>query len=500
MDILRCTMKSSSYILTTLFLVFCGYATAAKLPVKSTNPWKDDYRDISGLENYKSWGTYNVHDPSCLKIGETYYMYSTDAIFFDRKNAKEKNDVKVGFIQVRTSKDLVKWNFEGWAFSDIPQEAKDWVLSHSDNKGATNIWAPYIVHFKNKFRLYYCVSAFGLQTSYIGVAESDSPLGPWIQKGAVVKTQHGDNMNAIDPSIVTEPKTGKMWMHYGSYFGGLYAVEINPENGFTITANDQGHSIARRANLRKDNIEAPEIIYNPTFNKYYLFTSYDPLMTTYNVRVGRADKPEGPFLDYFGNDLRDTINHYPILTHPYQFKNHSGWAGTGHCSVFKNDEGDFFMAHQSRLSPDNQLMDLHVREVKWTVDGWPVVSPERFSGSVKPKIAKADVVGKWEIIRIQDAQTDRKLEFGQILWGEGQLRKTEVDVSMQISLLKNGKMYGSDGHWSYSPNTELTLLLKNETISNLIVFAGHDWENNTETLLFTGLDQNGCSVWGKKVL
>jgi len=71
---------------------------------------------------------------------------------------------------------------------------------------------------------------------------------------------------------------------------------------------------------------------------------------------------------------------------------------------------------------------------------------------------------------------------------------------MQISLLKNGKMYGSDGHWSYSPNTELTLLLKNETISNLIVFAGHDWENNTETLLFTGLDQNGCSVWGKKVL
>jgi arabinan endo-1,5-alpha-L-arabinosidase len=493
-------MKSSSFVIAGLFLVLCCFATAAKFPVKSANPWKDDYRDIASLENYKSWGTYNVHDPSCLKIGDTWYMYSTDAIFFGRRNpGAKKPDIKMGNIQVRTSKDLVHWNFEGWAFDSIPQAAKDWVLSHSDNKGATNIWAPYIMHYKNKFRLYYCVSAFGLQTSYIGLAESDSPLGPWTQKGAVVKTKRGDKMNAIDPSIVTEPETGNMWMHYGSYFGGLYAVQINPETGFTQAADDQGHSIARRANLRKDNIEAPEIIYNPTFKKYYLFTSYDPLMTTYNVRVGRADKPEGPFLDFFGNDLRDTINHYPILTHPYQFKNHPGWAGTGHCSVFKNDKGDFFMAHQSRLSPDNQLMDLHVREVKWTTDGWPVVSPERFTTSKQKQISKKDISGAWEIIRIQDSKTDRKLEFGQILWGENQLRKTEIDASQVVSFNSNGKMKGSDGNWKFDPTKGLTLILKDETINNLIVFVGHDWENETETLLFTGLDKNGCSVWGKRV-
>ncbi|HEY6913776.1 MAG TPA: arabinan endo-1,5-alpha-L-arabinosidase, partial [Paludibacter sp.] len=289
-------MKSISfkptYIFTGLFIVLCSFATAATYLVKSPNPWKDDYRDISGLKNYKSWGTYNVHDPSCLKIGDTYYMYSTDAIFFGRRKSDDKKpDIKIGNIQVRSSKDLVNWKFEGWAFDSIPAEAKDWVLSHSDNKGATNIWAPYIVQYKNKFRLYYCVSAFGLQTSYIGLAESDSPLGPWTQKGAVVRTKRGDNMNAIDPSVVTEPETGKMWMHYGSYFGGLYAVQLNPETGFTATFSDQGHFTATRANIRKDNIEAPEIIYNPTFKKYYLFTSYDPLMTTYNVRVGRADKP-----------------------------------------------------------------------------------------------------------------------------------------------------------------------------------------------------------------
>ena len=52
-------------------------------------------------------------------------------------------------------------------------------------------------------------------------------------------------------------------MHYGSYFGGLYCVELNPETGMTVQPEDHGHLIARRANYRKDNLEAPEIMYKP---------------------------------------------------------------------------------------------------------------------------------------------------------------------------------------------------------------------------------------------
>lgn len=497
--------------------------SAQHFPVPSANPWKDDYRDITGMEHYRSWGTYNVHDPAVLRVGDTYYMYGTDAIFFHRRNSSDtRRDFKPGNIQVRTSKDLVHWKFEGWAFDSIPLEAKSWVLENNNNKGATNIWAPFAVHYGNKFRLYYCVSAFGMQTSYIGLAESDSPLGPWTLKGEVVKTRRGDRMNAIDPSIITDASTGRMWMHYGSYFGGLYVVELNPETGKPVVEGDQGILVARRANYKKDNLEAPEIIYHKGFKKYYLFTSYDPLMTTYNVRVGRSDKPEGPFIDFFGNDLRDTTNNYPIITHPYQFKNHPGWAGVAHCGVFSNEKGDFFMAHQGRLSPDNQQMVLHVRELKWTADGWPVVSPQRFAGEISTEknvsgrgsfksntnnkkksnrkfLFSKEIPGKWEIIRIQDTKTDRQLEFGQILWGEGQLRPTEINQSKEVEFLSGGSMKGSDGKWKYVAKTGLTLILKNETIRNLIVFVGHDWENETETLLFTGLDKNGCSVWGKKI-
>lgn len=75
-------------------LVSCNAPTAF-VPVPSPNPWVDDYTALSSMENYKQWGTYNVHDPACKKIGDTYYMYSTDAIFAEnRKEAEEECTVR----------------------------------------------------------------------------------------------------------------------------------------------------------------------------------------------------------------------------------------------------------------------------------------------------------------------------------------------------------------------------------------------------------------------
>ena len=48
-------------------LASCSAPTAF-VPVPSPNPWADDYTALSSMENYKQWGTYNVHDPACKKI------------------------------------------------------------------------------------------------------------------------------------------------------------------------------------------------------------------------------------------------------------------------------------------------------------------------------------------------------------------------------------------------------------------------------------------------
>ncbi len=42
------------------------------------------------------------------------------------------------------------------------------------------------------------------------------------------------------------------------------------------------------------------------------------------------------------------------------------------------------------------------------------------------------------------------------------------------------------------------MTLNGEKINNLIIFAGHDWERRARHSAFTGLDDQGRSVWGKR--
>ena len=156
------------------------------------------------------------------------------------------------------------------------------------------------------------------------------------------------------------------------------------------------------------------------------------------------------------------------------------------------------MAHQGRLSPQNQLMDLHVREVFFTVNGWPVVSPERYAGTAPRSFTKEDLAGEWEIIRLQEPPLERSLEAGQIMWGEGDLRNGEQALSVRVVLEADGSV--GDATWHFNVKKQLlTIKTATEDINNLIIFAGHDWENETETILFTGLDAQGHSVWGKRI-
>jgi arabinan endo-1,5-alpha-L-arabinosidase len=331
------------------------------------------------------------------------------------------------------------------------------------------------------------------------MAEASSPEGPWELKGCVVKTKTGDVMNAIDPGIVTNLETGDQWMHYGSYFGGLHCVRLNPETGLTLKDGDQGHLTARRFDGKKNNIEAPEVIYNPDLKKYFLFVSYDPLMTTYNVRAGRSDKPEGPFVDFFGNDMRDEADDYPILTYPYRFRNHQGWSGTAHCCVFTGKDGQYYMAHQARLRPENHMMDLHVRDMYWTADGWPVVSPERYADTPQRKIEKNDLIGDWEIVEIKGDAPDRNLEAGQIVWGENKLRESEENRSVILTIKKDFSLSGYFSGMCVFDNINTLEINASGSASDVRLFMGQDWENQTQTILFTGLDSKGYSIWGKKI-
>ena len=445
----------------------------------------DDYVKIALPDQPKTWGAYNVHDPSAIKVGDWYYVYSTDAVYGQR-------DPKSG-IHIRKSKDLTHFEFVGWAFDSIPDVAMQGVMKANNGRKPGNIWAPYILKYKDIFRLYYSVSVFGSDASFIGMAESKSPVGPWVQKGKVVATRLQGGKNAIDPTVVTNETTGEQWMAYGSCFGGIFMLQLDPTTGLAMRDGDEGHLIASRDNVTSSgcgkgeggidgvsNIEGPDIIYNPDTKKYYLFVSYDWLFDTYNVRVGRADKPEGPYLDFEGKDMTLNTNHLPIVTHAYQFEKHSGWQGMGHCGVMR-DGKDFYMFNQGRPCFNPGLINLHVRKIVWDKQGWPSVFPERFVKLPNSKLNDAKIAGTWEYIIL-------KPENGKPI------------PSKKMVLLADHKLKDMpNSSWKLNGDMLTIDFGDQQQAVELKLADNWDWELNQRTVAFTGLNSKGLSVWGKRV-
>lgn len=451
-------------------------------PAFNINSIGDTYADVAPFADHDQWGPYNVHDPSIKKFGNTYYCYSTDVAY--------GITVPAG-IQVRTSPDLVQWQFTGWAFPSIPPMGAAYITA---NGGVPNdaLWAPYIIQVGSEYRLYYSLASATPKLSVIGLETSASPAGPWQERGVVVgSTPSLSITNAIDPTVVVTP-SGDHWMYYGSAFDGIYALQLDPVTGLALQTGDVGTRIANRGYTNgqyNGNIEGAEIIYNPQLQKYYLFIAYDWLTTKYNVRVGRGTQPNGPFYDYLGQDINTNVDHIPMIIAPYQFNGHGGWQGTAHCTVFTDGSGQYFIAHQGRPGVNYNFMDLHVRKLFWTPDGWPVASPERYAWENNDTVAVDSLLGTYEEI---------DLNYEIVPGYAAQQVSPDFQTSVPLVIAAGGTFNGNTADtWSYT-GPWLTLHWSTGRTDQLFVQAGRDWENKRSTIILTGLDNSGTAIWGKK--
>jgi arabinan endo-1,5-alpha-L-arabinosidase len=427
----------------------------------------DDYSSIANINDTEFWGSYNLHDPAILKYNNEYFIFSTDVMY--------GGSARAGIMR-RKSTDLVNWDYQGWVFDKMPANSYKYITDNGYS--ASTIWAPYAIMIGDSIHLYYAISSFGINVSVIGLATSISPYGPWNDQGIVLTSSSVSPVNVIDPAVIIDHKTGKHWMTYGSYWSGIYIVELNPETGKPSRPTLYGKRIAFRSKLGEA-MEGPEIIYNPELDKYFLFVSYDWLEDTYNVRVGRSDNPDGPYYDYFGNDMAQTGDDYPIITAQYRFKGHAGWQGFGHCGIIR-DSTKYYYVSQARLSSNKYLMDLHIHKIIWTNDGWPVISPERYVNVPQPEILIDSLYGNWEHIVLMNTAT--------------------ANTSSILSLEESGLIAGyENSSWSFT-GSDLDISLSNgTTLINAKVFYEWDWENRNLTICYSGLTQNGRSAWGKKV-
>lgn len=298
----------------------------------------------------------SVHDPVIIKEGSTYYVFATG-----------------NGISVFSSGDMKHWKREKPVFANPPQWAKDAVPGFK-----SSIWAPDISYHNGQYYLYYSVSAFGKNTSCIGVATNKTinPLSKdfkWTDHGKVVQSVPGRDMwNAIDPNlIIDENKTP--WLVFGSFWNGMKLVKLRddltkiaePEVWFTVASRKRDHTLPDSV-AGDAAIEAPFIYKHD--NYYYLFVSFDYCCrgekSTYKIMVGRSEKVYGPYVDREGVPMNAGGGSLLL-------QGNKNWHGVGHNAVAAFNGNEYLVYHAYDAN-DRGRSKLQIEKITW-INGWPYV-------------------------------------------------------------------------------------------------------------------------------
>ncbi|MES3020568.1 MAG: family 43 glycosylhydrolase [Pseudomonadota bacterium] len=274
-------------------------------------------------------GLQNAHDPGTItKDGDTYFNFTTgEGIWYS------------------TSKDLVTWTGGPAPVFATPPA---WVNNKIPNFGGS-YWAPDVIRMNGYYYLYYSVSSWGSSTSAIGVARSASLKTPsWTDLGIVVESFGGSSeINAIDPALFRD-QNGKVYMSYGSFFGGIGVAEINQATGKLAGSVT---TIASGAN----GYEAPYITRNGDY--YYLFVNRGNCCqganSTYYVQVMRSTSVTGPY--------SGTYTILPNVDGKYK--------GPGHVGVLKENGCNYVSTHYYDLN-DGGNAKLDILKMTYS-GGWP---------------------------------------------------------------------------------------------------------------------------------
>ena len=284
-----------------------------------------------------------IHDPSSIvKDGGRYYVFGTGP-----------------GIRANSSPDLIHWT-AGEAVCPMPPA---WIPNYVPAFGGY-FWAPDILRVHDKFLLYYAASTWQKPVSVIGLATSptlDSAATNylWADDGPVIASTNGCGFNAIDPSALLDAD-GKLWLAFGSYWQGIFLTELNPRTGLRLAANSPLFHLAWN-----HSIEAACLARHDKF--YYLFVNWGQCCqgtnSTYEIRLGRAEKITGPYVDREGRCLADGGGS-PFL------RSHGRFIGPGHIGILNTGGTTWFSYHFYDAAAGGRSR-LALGRLDWA-DGWPV--------------------------------------------------------------------------------------------------------------------------------
>lgn len=286
----------------------------------------------------------HIHDPSTIvRCAGEYWVFSTGQ-----------------GVRTAHSTDLRTWNAGPPVFPQKPGWLGDIVPGHSGD-----LWAPDVIRVGRRWLLYYSVSAFGKNTSAIGLATATTldprdPAHGWRDEGIVVRSKETDDFNAIDPGVVLDSQ-GRLWLSFGSFWSGIKVVELDAATGKLPQRDAPMAGVANQPE-----IEAPCIVEHG--GHFFLFVNWGAccrgVKSTYRIRVGRSQKAAGPYLDRDGVDLAQGGGSAFLDTEGARI-------GPGHAGILRDGSQTWLSYHF--YDGDRQgTPRLAVRALEWDGKGWPV--------------------------------------------------------------------------------------------------------------------------------
>ena len=302
-----------------------------------------------------------LHDPSTV-IAENgkYYVYATG-----------------NGLPVSMSDDGWTWRRAGTVMQAVAggKPGADVIA-----RGGNNTWAPDIIRVDDRYFLYYAApgtqpkAAIGLLVGK--TLDPESPDYQWVDAGPVVWSDGVEDSNAIDPGVFRDPTNGRLWLTYGSYFGYIRLVELSTKTGLRLYPERKPVNIAI-------NSEASIMIFRDGW--YYLLVTHGSCCaganSTYNIRVGRAKKVTGPFLDNMGIDM--------LQGGGKLFLGSGGrYVGPGHFGLLDLGDGvEKFSCHYEADLDRGGASVLDIRPLLWR-DGWPVAGENVGAGNYEIESAR----------------------------------------------------------------------------------------------------------------
>ena len=508
----------------------------------------------------------SVHDPSVVfdQASSTYYIFgshraaakSTNMMSWEAFTAPwaTATSTNAANADAFTTPEVTKVKKGGKEY-DLNFNAFAWSARGSEGYNVDGMmWAPDVIYNKKlgKWCMYLSIDGDFWYSSII-MLTADNIAGPYRYQAPVVISgfRSGDSYkstdleivlgeqaslpsryapsdnygnhwpNCIDPCVFYD-ETGKLWMSYGSWSGGIFMLELDETTGlrnYDVTyAESETSDPYFGKKIAGGHYVSGEASYIEYIGGYYfLFMTYGGLEAAggYQMRVFRSLSPDGPYVDSkgssaiynsyqlnFGPTANDGNRGVNILGAYSKWGNlltggaeaASGERAQGHNSIIAAPDGRTYLVYHTRFQNWGEGHQVRVHQVYQNEEGWLVAAPFEYTGegvksagiAAAQKVATADIPGNYKLLAHRYGLDQTKMEYA---------------VPVDIKLNADGTITGAvEGTWKIKTGTSYITIQLGADYKGVMVPQTLE-PTDTKVPSFTALDsQTGVTIWGYKVV